>query len=275
MTDRPQVIDLETANARLVAKREALGITPSTAKKLFRHDVMPNVRSWARTDEQCALCQRVLAVGEVESQWQAPRRYCRACSALVQERRWWRRASGLVGTLQAAGVDTEFCAATLTDFHRPIAAQGLRFGCAKESRGLFVTGDVGRGKTRLAVAVLRVAGLLGREVRYVSARALFRRIWETYRDKATETESAVIDDLTHVEMLAIDDLGPGREGRVTPAVVGALHEILSRRSGNFRPTIVTSNRSLAQIGNDYDPAIMSRLATFELVTLSGPDWRIA
>jgi DNA replication protein DnaC len=169
--------------------------------------------------------------------------------------------------------------------------------------GLFVRGSVGTGKTWLAAAMIAeqimAAPLTTEEhvlgppqyslaqsrsprhqwggiprfpgVEITMTRQLLRRLWSTFRDEASESESQVIRHYTTLDLLVIDDLA--HEGKVTEAGVGALHEILSVRLGTYKPTVITSNLSLEEIARVYDAAIASRVGAYERLTLTGEDRR--
>lgn len=198
---------------------------------------------------------------------------CPRCADRRATAAFWRRVVELPAILATRGVMAEHAAAVPTDFDAEQSGAMLHMLAKRKQqhRGLFVTGDVGRGKTRYAAAAVRLWTLRGIDARMMLARQLFRRIWSTYRDDSTETEEQIVSHLCAVPLLAIDDLG--REQRITDAVRSVLHEILSRRIGNYLPTVVTSNLSFGEIAEVYDSAIASRLSTLELVVMDGTDRR--
>lgn len=202
----------------------------------------------------------------------------RAAHALDLERQLRaRRLQELPAMLEAIGVSVVHRRARMADAPPRARAIVNSFLDAEERTGLLVKGPVGTGKTHLAVAV--IAELIARNggqpivVRYGMARQHLRRIWATFREGATEREEQVVRALARVPLLVIDDLG--HEGAVSEGALGVLHEILTLRTDNFRPTIITTNLTLAQIGQHYAPSIESRLATWWQVTLDGPDRRLA
>mgnify|MGYP001608882149 CR=1 FL=1 len=167
------------------------------------------------------------------------------------------------------GILEEHVSATLEDFAGVPEAKGLVERWTRP--GVLIMGMVGAGKTRLLVALCRHFLLQRQNVAYAMARTLFRRIRATYQEGARESEDQVIQDLVGVDFLAIDDLA--HEGKVTEHVIGALHEILSMRHGNGKPSAITTNLTLEGIGNQYDAAIASRLGAWRRVVLVGKDWR--
>ena len=51
-------------------------------------------------------------------------------------------------------------------------------------------------------------------------------------------------------------------------------EILDRRANRLKPTVITSNWSLQEIGEKMDDRIISRLSGFTRLELSGNDRRM-
>ena len=83
----------------------------------------------------------------------------------------------------------------------------------------------------------------------------------------------MIADFTSCDVLLIDDLA--HEGRVSEAGIGALHEVITIRNGNYLPTAISTNLTLEEIAQHYDASIASRLAAWLPVVLNGPDRRKA
>lgn len=233
-----------------------------------------------RSDE-CERCRGQLSGPDIDrferSRRKAPR-WCGACVQWSRDVQWWKRAGSIESILTGSGVLLEHASATPADFNlapRRLLAQLYLNRGQRERRddtsGFLVIGDVGRGKTRFGVAALRLWALAGDQVKFTMAAAMMRRIRNTYNDGATETEEAVLRDFCSVPMLMIDELG--REQRITDAVKRILHEILSVRIGNYKPTIITTNLTYAEIEETYDCAIASRLQVLTRVVIDGPDRR--
>jgi DNA replication protein DnaC len=158
-------------------------------------------------------------------------------------------------------------------------------------RGLVLVGDVGRGKTHLLVAMLRELVLVhGVSCRFVEFSHLLADLKAGF--DAGRGAAALLDPLVAVEVLAIDELGKGRNTEFESMVVD---ELVSRRYNAMRPLLATSNflprtsvgrgtanASEAQLGLAPPPALVDRvgdrvfsrlLETCEFVEVKGEDHR--
>jgi len=170
------------------------------------------------------------------------------------------------------GFTLEHSRANLTEHCKATQELVFRFMESPEvARGLLICGPVGTGKTHLLSAIAREYLVKRADVRFYLTRELFRRIRDTYEKAAQETESQVIADLTECDVLLVDDLA--HEGRATDATIGALHEVLSKRHGNFMPTALTTNLTIEAIAARYDTSIASRLNSWTRLVMAGKDRR--
>lgn len=195
---------------------------------------------------------------------------CRGCGQILEACRCPTPATKPQLTLEAMGVREEHRGARLVDF--TVEIQGLA-GAAlgPNGRGALVTGSVGTGKSRLLAAACALMLQRRRPPRYYHARRLFARMSAVYGDGAEETEQRVIDDLSTCDFLAIDDLG--HEGKPSEFVIGALHEVVDARHGNYRPTFIATNLTLEELARRYDDAIASRLGSWMPIVMVGEDRR--
>ncbi len=103
-------------------------------------------------------------------------------------------------------------------------------------RGLWFMGPVGTGKTTLAMLVSKAAIKAGRSVAIYSLPRLLNEIRDTHR--AERSHVALLDRLTAVDLLHIDDVGAERS---TDWVLEELYSIVNGRYEDQRSIVITTN----------------------------------
>jgi DNA replication protein DnaC len=220
--------------------------------------VQPHLRD---SKYECATC-----VAAKNEKWERQNLERKRCARAA----WLKDNVNVI--LAKEGVLKEHLGATLDQFPSDVVNRAISvLEKPDQYLGLFVSGAPGVGKSYLLSALARRAVLDDKSVRWRRSRPLLRQIWDTYRDGADKTEGQVIDDFSTCDLLLIDDLA--HEGRVSEAVLSALHEIISRRNGNHLPTAISTNLTLLEIGRHYNEGIVSRLGAWLPVVLIGPDRR--
>ena len=164
-----------------------------------------------------------------------------------------------------------------------------------EGMGLTLTGNIGTGKTHVAVGLVKLACGLGIEARFLTMAELLGAIKATY-DRAygrergaphrprsfgprtkgrggsgAPGEADLLDELAALPLLALDDLGsenPTRWAR------DRLYTLINRRYLGQCPTIVTTNLSLEALADRLGDRTVSRLWGASLVVnFRGADYR--
>jgi DNA replication protein DnaC len=147
------------------------------------------------------------------------------------------------------------------------------------SKGLFLEGQPGVGKTHLAVAVLKqVIQTSGARGLFYDTRDLLRVIRSTYDPSIRTTELEVLRQVMNADLLVLDDLGAEK---TSEWVEETMNLIVNTRYNERRLTIFTSN--YADIPDDTDPnslvfrighRMRSRLHEMcEFEALDGADYR--
>jgi DNA replication protein DnaC len=103
-------------------------------------------------------------------------------------------------------------------------------------RGLWFMGPVGTGKTTLAMLVSKAALKTGRSVAIYSLPRLLNEIRDTHR--AERSHVGLLDRLTAVDLLHIDDVGAERS---TDWVLEELYSIVNARYEEQRSMVITTN----------------------------------
>jgi DNA replication protein DnaC len=139
-----------------------------------------------------------------------------------------------------------------------------------EGRGLWFQGDVGTGKTTLAMLVSKTALDAGRSVAIYSLPRLLNLLREAM--DSPEGKLDFLDRLTAVDLLHIDDLGA--ENR-TDWVLEQLYSIVNARYEAERAIVATTNLMPDELSERLGSRTVSRLAEIcgDLIPLYGVDKR--
>jgi DNA replication protein DnaC len=124
-----------------------------------------------------------------------------------------------------------------------------------EGRGLWLTGDVGTGKTSLAMIVSRAAIDAGRSVAIYSLPRLLNLI----RDEVGAESSLLdlLDRLSSVDLLHIDDLGAQH---TTPWRLEQLYSIVDARYQAGRAIIATTNLMPNELAEQMGQRILTTVS---------------
>jgi DNA replication protein DnaC len=124
-------------------------------------------------------------------------------------------------------------------------------------RGLWLMGDVGTGKTTLAMLVSKSALEADHTVAIYSLPRLLSRIRRTYDAEAGEQGYLeFFDRLTSVDLLHLDDLGAEKS---SDWVLEQLYSIVNERYETQRSMLVTTNLDQAQLEEQIGARTVSRL----------------
>ena len=139
-------------------------------------------------------------------------------------------------------------------------------------KGLWLEGNVGTGKTTLAMLVSKAALDAGRTVAIYSLPRLLSLLRESMDSEAGLVD--FLDRLTAVDLLHIDDLGA--ENR-TEWVLEQLYSIVNARYEAERAIVATTNLELpTELAEHLGARTVSRLAEIcgDPIPLYGPDSRV-
>lgn len=169
--------------------------------------------------------------------------------------------------LRRAGVPEGYLDARLSDF-----PGGDQYAIGVSRKNVRIVGGLGRGKTRLAVAILRAAWgnraapLWGG---FLRTAIYLKRLRSTFRKASRESELDVLDAAVKPPLLVLDDFGAEKVGDFGTAEILTLIE---ERAAQDRLTIITSNLNLAEV-HAIEPRLASRFQAWRTIELQGPDRR--
>jgi DNA replication protein DnaC len=142
-----------------------------------------------------------------------------------------------------------------------------------KGRGLWMFGDVGTGKTSLAMLVSKAALEAGRSVAIYSMPRLLADIKETYEDRSESSYMQLFDRMVGVDLLHIDDLGAEKR---TEWVLEQVYSIINERWQEQRSVVVTTNLiDVDELRDQIGARTVSRLHEMcELIPIMGRDRRM-
>ena len=170
---------------------------------------------------------------------------------------------------------------TVTDGNRK-AVEAAHWMLA-DGRGVFLYGEKGTGKTKLAAIIANERARAGSPVLFASVPDLMADIRASFASGGT---SEAVQTVKNTPFLVLDDLGAEK---MTEWVGEQIFCIVNHRYNELLPTVVTSNYSPTQVirhmatvdarGNVIDDLqgqrIMSRIYEMcERVEIRGADWRM-
>jgi len=190
-----------------------------------------------------------------------------------------RRARSLSGVIPKRFQGVSFDRPPVTEMDRNVVREVRRYVDSIDShldagRGLWLTGDVGTGKTTLAMLVSKAALEKKRSVAIYSLPRLLAEIRTTYDDGAQHSYTDLIDRLAEVDLLHVDDVGAER---TSDWVLEQLYAIINARYEDGRAIVVTTNLPYDELKGQIGERTASRLAEIcggEPLPLFGTDRRV-
>ena len=137
--------------------------------------------------------------------------------------------------------------------------------------GLWLHGPVGTGKTSLAMLVSKAALDAGRTVAIYSLPRLLAEIRTTFDEDSAHSYTDLLDRLTGVDLLHIDDVGAEK---TSPWVLEQLYALINTRYEEERAVIITTNLERDDLAEQINERTVSRLEEMCLVLpVGGRDLR--
>lgn len=186
-----------------------------------------------------------------------------------------RRATGLEARLPKRYQGVSFDRPPVPEMPEPVVSAVRSYvrnidARLDEGRGMWLVGDIGTGKTTLAMLVSKAAIEAGHTVAIYSLPRLLNLI-----RSAIETDEGMVsflERLTAVDLLHIDDLGVENK---SDWVLEQLYSIINTRYEDERAMILTTNLEIGELREQFGERTLSRLLAIcgEPLGLFGQDER--
>jgi DNA replication protein DnaC len=155
--------------------------------------------------------------------------------------------------------DVAFERFPVTEMPQPVVAEVRRYtrdigANLDEGRGVWLFGDVGTGKTTLAMLVSKAALAAGRTVAIYSLPRLLNLLREAIGSDDGKLD--LLDRLATVDLLHLDDVGAENS---TDWVLEQLYSIVNTRYEEQRALVVTSNLGPEELGEQIGERTVSRM----------------
>ena len=142
----------------------------------------------------------------------------------------------------------------------------------RTGKGIWFEGDVGTGKTTLAMLISATALREGHSVAIYSLPRLLGMLRETFDDDSEASLSTLLERLAAVELLHIDDVGAEQS---SPWVLEQLYTIVNTRYEDDRAVVLTTNLSPPELQEQIGERTVSRITEMcsDPLPLNGNDHR--
>lgn len=227
--------------------------------------------------EPCPLC--IASREQLLADWQATNPVCRSCKAKEEEeearseeRKRLERLTSLSGLPeQLRGLSWDDMIRS-GDRRVAIAAAVKWATCEpREARGLYLWGEAGTGKTRLAGTAAWARLSSGMALRWVSVAVLLAKLESSFSDDERQVALGVLTGDGPIVLDDIDKVNPSESKRAQ------LFAAIDRRVNAGVPMLVTGNLSPARLEQKLDAPIASRILGYALgrtFQMDGPDRRM-
>ena len=139
-------------------------------------------------------------------------------------------------------------------------------------KSLIFVGEVGRGKTHLAAAILQEVLRQGFDGVMVVVIELLNEIRDSYERQGVK-EGDLLRVVKEADLLVLDDLAAAE--RFTEWEKGKLYEIINARYEDEKPTIITTNRTISWISERLGRKVVDRVVEMcgDIIHLAGENYR--
>ena len=190
-----------------------------------------------------------------------------------------RKARKLAGVIPRRYQGVSFDRAPVTLIEPTVVREVRKYvdgleGNLTDGKGIWFEGDVGTGKTTLAMLISAEALKQGHSVAIYSLPRLLGLLRETFDDDSEASLSTLLERLAAVELLHIDDVGAEQS---SPWVLEQLYTIVNTRYEDDRAVVLTTNLSPPELQEQIGERTVSRIIEMcgDPLLLKGTDQRVS
>lgn len=138
-------------------------------------------------------------------------------------------------------------------------ADGPFYADGRKRIGLVLSGERGTTKTSLATCILRAWTQRGASTMWAAFWRITQQVKATYSKSATRSYLDVIEALTSVDFLLVDDMGSGRGVVINEHTRDVAWAVINERYCRLLPTAITTNFKWKEFASAFDYALAERI----------------
>lgn len=183
---------------------------------------------------------------------------CRECEAE-------KRLKRLEQEIRASGIGDRYFGVEWEDLELVEPMPRIRAACERigeiidAGESALLHGTPGTGKTQAAVLLVKAAIRAGYTARVENLGRLAMNVRAGYDDRTLPSEKSVVDELSTVSLLVLDDIGAGETDAAT-VEKRVLYLVTEARQNATLPTIVTTNLDGILLKKHIGQRILNRLS---------------
>lgn len=169
--------------------------------------------------------------------------------------------------LDASEIPLKFKNKTLENFEADSNEKNVVLSVAKNfaanfkqtlatGRNLILYGTTGTGKTHIACGIAIEVMKQGYKAKFTETYDILLSVKETFRKDSTTSESQIVRDLLVPDLLIIDEVGM-QYGTDSERII--MSNLINKRYGSVRPTILLSNLNLEEISEYMGNRVIDRM----------------
>lgn len=225
--------------------------------------ILPQVLPHPESDSICEKCKRDFKHSDKNG---SRLKWCKRCIDIYNRQKSLSVSKAEKEIVEAVG--TRYAQATIEDLEPEIRGKLLS---AEPSQDIFLFGDIGVGKTYAMAALYRYYIYEGFECRRINFDDFCVLVRSTFTRASKITEYELVEPLKRVDKLFLDDLGLKNDE--TGFAYMTLFAILNKRQERMLPTLITTNKTVEELGRSFDARVESRLKAAMIIKMTGKDRR--